>query len=538
LGFAGAWRLLADFALALPKLMPRLGSGPRRTIFRPETFMKRRDFLARTAAVASAGFGLGNFRSDGYRFTNSALAASEGSVEKASLEQKFAEFALSIKYEVLPADVIASAKRVLLDTLGCAFGSVGSEPANIAETTIRKTFGDGSTATVIGYARPATIEGALFVNGVLVRSLDLNDTYIGTEPLHPSEVLPTALALCEENGRSGRDLIEAIVVGYEASTRVNDAISFVERGFHPLCAAAYGIPLIAGKIWGLPKEAIANAVGISGARGFTSFVVNSGAISMMKAMGLAATAADGVFATRLAAQGFTGPSGTLEWLASKMKPVKEGFAVDLEVARYRLPRVAFKRFPIQIELQAVAEAGVLLSAKIRGRTQDIRSITVETYPGIIERVADPAKFRPQTKGTADHSLPVCLAMALLDGDVTVDQFEKDRWRARDVMELVGKTSVRPGASLIAKIPKGRGASIVIAFADGQSLHETVEVPEGDAERPLSRSSLDRKFMNFAIPVVGKSGAERIMSLVNGLEELKDVRELTRALGGTGKQNPG
>jgi 2-methylcitrate dehydratase len=499
--------------------------------------MKRRDFLVRTAAGVSANLLLGNVRSDGYRFFGSALAAGEGDRQKATLEQKFAEFALSIKYEALPADVIAAAKRVLLDTLGCALGSVGSEPANIAETTIRKTFGDGNASTIIGYPRPATVEGALFVNGVLVRSLDLNDTYIGTEPLHPSEVLPTAIALCEENGRNGRDLIEAMVAGYEASMRVNDAISFIERGFHPLCAASYGIPLIAGKIWGLPKEAIANAVGISGARGFTSFVVNSGAISMMKAMGLAATAADGVFATRLAGQGFTGPSGTLEWLASKMKPVKEGFAVDLELARYRLPRVAFKRFPIQIELQAVAEAGASLSAKIGDRAQNIRAITVETYPGIIERVADPAKFKPQTKGTADHSLPVCLAMALLDGDVTVAQFEKDRWRAQDVMALVEKTSVKPGETLIAKLPKGRGASIEIVFADGQSLRETVEVPEGDAERPLSRSSLERKFMNFAVPVVGKAGAERVMSLVDGLEELRDVRELTQALRGSGKQNP-
>lgn len=499
--------------------------------------MERRDFLAQTAAAVSATLLLGSFRTDRYDFVGSALAAGNSDAPKAALEQRFADFALALRYEVLPADVIKSVKRVLLDTLGCAFGSVGSDPANIAETTIRKTFGDGNTATVIGYPRPATIEGALFVNGVLVRSLDLNDTYIGTEPLHPSEVLPTAIALCEENGRTGRDLIEAVVAGYEASMRVNDAISFIERGFHPLCAASYGIPLIAGKIWGLPKEAIANAVGISGARGFTSFVVNSGAISMMKAMGLAATATDGVFATRLAAQGFTGPSGTLDWLASKMKPAKEGFAVDLELAGYRLPRVAFKRFPVQIELQAVAEAGALLSAKINGRAQDIRAITVETYPGIIERVADPAKFRPQTKGTADHSLPVCLAMALLDGDVTVAQFEKDRWRTQDVMALVEKTSVNPGASLMAKLPKGRGASIEIAFADGQTLRETVEVPEGDADRPLSRSSLERKFMNFAVPVVGKAGAERVVSLVDGLEELRDVRELTRALRGSGKQNP-
>ena len=199
--------------------------------------------------------------------------------------------------------------------------------------------------------------------------------------------------------------------------------------------------------------------------------------------------------------------------------------------------MAFKRFPIQIELQAVAEAGVSLSAKIKGRAQNIRAITVETYPGIIERVADPAKFKPQTKGTADHSLPVCLAMALLDGDVTVAQFEKDRWRTPDVMALVEKTSVKPGEALIAKLPKGRGANIEILFSDGQSLRETVEVPEGDSERPLSRSSLERKFMNFAVPIVGKAGAERVMSLVEGLEDLKDVQELTQALKGAGKPNP-
>jgi 2-methylcitrate dehydratase len=116
--------------------------------------MKRRYFLARTAAGVSASLLLANVPSDGYRFVGSALAAGEGDRQIATLEQKFAEFALSIKYEALPADVIAAAKRVLLDTLGCAFGSVGSESANIAETTIRKTFGDGNAATIIGHPLP------------------------------------------------------------------------------------------------------------------------------------------------------------------------------------------------------------------------------------------------------------------------------------------------------------------------------------------------------------------------------------------------
>ena len=91
--------------------------------------------------------------------------------------------------------------------------------------------------------------------------------------------------------------------------------------------------------------------------------------------------------------------------------------------------------------------------------------------------------------------------------------------------------------MIAKLPKGRGASIEIVFADGQSVREIVEVPEGDAERPLSKSSLERKFTNFAVPVVGKAGAERVLSIVDSLEKLKDVRELTQVLRGSGKQNP-
>jgi 2-methylcitrate dehydratase len=265
--------------------------------------------------------------------------------------------------------------------------------------------------------------------------------------------------------------------------------------------------------------------------------VNSGAISMMKAMGLAGTAVDGVFATRLAAQGFTGPSGTLEWLATKMYPQKANLSVDLEQARYRLPRVAFKRFPIQIELQAVTEAGTTLHARIKDQIQEIQAITVETYPGIIARVADPTKFQPETKGTADHSLPVCVAMALLDGDVTVRQFENDRWRAPEVMALVKKTSVRPSEMLMAKLPKGRGATIEITFATGEPARETVEIAEGDAQRPLSTASLERKYMNFAVPVVGSSAAERIVALVENLDNLADVRQLMSEVKGSGKQAP-
>ncbi|MFM9653626.1 hypothetical protein ACKI1S_47130, partial [Streptomyces galilaeus] len=89
--------------------------------------------------------------------------------------------------------------------------------------------------------------------------------------------------------------------------------------------------------------------------------------------------------------------------------------------------------------------------------------------------------------------------------------------------------------LMAKRPKGRGATVEIGLNDGTSLRETVEVAEGDAERPLSQTSLERKFSNFAIPVLGNAGATKVLELVNSLEDLKDVKTLTSALRASGKQ---
>jgi 2-methylcitrate dehydratase len=461
-----------------------------------------------------------------FAVTSFARAAEPAS---STLEEQLAQFALKLRYEDLPPPVVEAAKRVVLDTMACAIAAVGSEAAVIAENTVRADFRGGQNATIIGSPRAATLEGAVFVNGVLVRSLDLNDTYLGTEPLHPSELLPTALAICEDRKLSGRDFITALAAGYEVSARITDAVSFMKRGFHPLCAASYAAPLIAGRLWGMEQKQLANAVGLSAARGYTSFVINSGAISMMKAMGFAGAALDALFATRLAANGFTGPTGTLEWFATRANPAQTAVVVDLDPANYRLPKVAFKRFPIQIELAAVAEAGTKLSSRVRGRSSDVRSITVDTYPGIIQRVADPAKFQPQTRGTADHSLPVCLAMALLDGDVTLAQFEKDRWRAQDVMGLVRKTKVQPSQELVAKLPNGRGASVEIAFADGTALREVVEIPEGDARRPLSAASLQGKFMTAAIPVFGPERSQRVFAQAGALETLADMGELARTL---------
>ena len=461
-------------------------------------------------------------------------AADSASIAEVShatgIEWQLAQFAAGVHYIDLPDDAVQACKRFLVDALGCCFAAVGTEPAAIAGATYRKAFGTGGNATIVGQHRTIATEGAILVNGTLLRQLDLNDVYFGQDPAHPSEIIPAAIACCEEARRSGRDLLEAIAVGYEAEVRLGNAFAWGPRGMIASSAAAYVAPLVAGKAWRLPVDQVVQAMGISGPRQLNALAVNSGEISMMKSVGPGHTVMDAVFATRLAAAGLTGVARSLEWLAANTPPRTAVPGVDLDAGHFQLGKVGLKRFPLQGELQAVAEAGANLHAAVRGRADSITEIRVEAYPATLGRgVAEAEKYHPANRETADHSLPVCLAMALLDGDVTVSQFSAGRWQAAEVLALAQKVRVVAGAALMAQMPQGRGTIVEVHFGGGQVLRETVLVPEGDAVRPMSRQALVRKFRQFAEPVVGAGAAGRIIDAVDGLEKMADVRRLTEML---------
>ena len=186
---------------------------------------------------------------------------------------------------------------------------------------------------------------------------------------------------------------------------------------------------------------------------------------------------------------------------------------------------------LQFELQTIAEAGVNLHARARERIGEIAQIVVETYPITIERTASPSRYDPKTRETADHSLPVCLAMALLDGEVTIAQYEHERWRASEVLGLARKVAVKTGERLAQSAPRGSGAIVKLEFRDGTSLEEMVPIADGDARRPMSPAALEQKFRSLAVPTLGEAGAIRVLGLVERLETLPDLQELTAALRG-------
>lgn len=437
-----------------------------------------------------------------------------------TLAERLAAFATAVRFEDMPNQDIAAIRRLVLDTLGCALGAVGCEPVRLLAPILRPPADAQDVATLIGSGRRVALADAILHNGALVRYLDFMDVYWARDICHPSENIPVALAAAQAGGHSGRALIEAIAVAYEAQVRLADAFSLESIGLHHASAAGFVAPLVLGKLWGLDTRALAHAVALGGFRHLTAAALVRGRLSMAKAVGYALPSSECVASTRLAAAGFTGPLGVLDDLGVQDLALSAGTGC----AR----RVSLKRFPVQYTLQSPVEAALRLRERLGGRADDIESITIETHADVSRRTADSAKFAPVNRETADHSLPCCVAMALADGELTAAQFQSGRWQAPEVQALMAKMRCEPSTAE-ERFSGGRPARLSAWLPDGTRHTILVEVPLGDAARPMDDAQLHGKFLAQAGPVIGIDQAEYAADLVMTLERVHDVESLCALL---------
>jgi 2-methylcitrate dehydratase len=143
---------------------------------------------------------------------------------------------------------------------------------------------------------------------------------------------------------------------------------------------------------------------------------------------------------------------------------------------------------------------------------------------------DPEKWRPQTRETADHSLPYCTAVALADGQVTLAQFDPKRFTDPALLELVAKVKVHRDKALSARYPRGIPNRITITQKDGRQLVREVEFPRGHSENPMTDAEVETKFRTLVEPRYGKRTAARILATCWDLEKLKHATDLVQLLG--------
>ena len=245
-----------------------------------------------------------------------------------TVARDLAKYALGLTFDELPKEVVHEAKRAVLDALGCAIGAYLGEACKIIRN-LSLELGGPKESTIIGSGLRTSCFNAILANGVMVRYLDFNDTYlipVGTHVSggHPSEIIPGALALGEREHSKGRDVINAIVIGYELSAKFIDfecaipptavTTGIAGRGWNPDTRGIFVMPVVAGKLLGLSEEEMEHAIGISGCHNMILGIVDTHGeeYSMTKSLRFPLTAYSGVMAALMAKKGFTGPTRVIE----------------------------------------------------------------------------------------------------------------------------------------------------------------------------------------------------------------------------------
>ena len=451
-------------------------------------------------------------------------------MDKKNIAHKLAEYACSLKYTDLAEDVVHEVKRRVIDSIGCAIGAFHSEPANIARKMAQSIKGN---ATILGTNLKTAPDLAAFANGVAIRYLDYNDTYLSKEPAHPSDNISACLAVAEAENKSGKDLITAIVLAYEIQCRLCDAASLRARGWDHVTYGAFSATLAAAKLMDLSIKKTVNALGLAGIANIAMRQTRVGELSMWKGCAFANTARNAVFAAMLARLGMTGPAHIFEGEKGFMKLVSGPFKLEGFGGKKRLFKILdtyIKFYPAEYHSQSAIEAVLELRKEIVGQglslEKDIKSIRIKTFDAAYKIIGSGTeKWNPKTRETADHSLPYCVAVALMDGDVSLKQFSERRLRDKKLHNLIQKVRVLKDKDLDRQYPEAMPNLIEIIAKGGRQFSKKIAYPKGHAKNLMTDQEVEAKFLSLVEGLVSVKDVDRILSAVWGLEKVRNIKEL-------------
>ncbi|HEX4125106.1 MAG TPA: MmgE/PrpD family protein [Tepidisphaeraceae bacterium] len=459
------------------------------------------------------------------------------------LADTLAAHAAALRFEDLPPAVVHEAKRRVLDSIGCALGAWSDEPCVIA----RRVASDLSAkkgATLWGTDHAAPPDWAAFANGILVRYLDYNDTYLSKEPAHPSDNIPAAIAAAQAAGASGRELIAAIVLAYEVQCRLCDAASLRAIGWDHVTYGAFSTAAAAAKLMKLDAAKIAEALGIAGVASAALRQSRVGKLSHWKGAAFANAARHGVFAAMLAAAGMTGPSPIFEGEKGFEKLVSgplqlHGLLVgEKEQRGLMILRTSIKCWPVEYHAQSAVQAALEVRAEALRHaaaqppdsspdsSPPIQSVLIESHDASVDIIGTGAeKWRPATRETADHSLPYIVAAALMDGQITAESFSPQRFTDPKLLAFLPRVQVQRNVELSARYPGSVGNIVTATLANGREISKRVDDPLGHARNPMTDAQVADKFHRQADPLLGRAAAEAVADWVNQLESQSKIDEL-------------
>lgn len=446
----------------------------------------------------------------------------------AGLGERLADYAAALRFDALSKDVVHEAKKRVIDTFACTLGAYESRPAKDLRS-IAPVVKNKPMARILGSPAPTTPDFAAFVNGFMARYLDYNDTYLSKEPAHPSDNIMAALACAESSGASGADLITAIVAAYEVQCRLCDAASLRSKGWDHVTYGAFSVTVAASMLLGLSRDETLNAIGIAGVTSPALRQTRAGELSTWKGCAFANSARNAVFSSILAKNGITGPNAVFEGEFGFFKLVSGEFDMHpFGVAggdRFKILDSYIKYYPAEYHAQSAIGAAVELSAEIEA-VSEIESIRVSTFGAGYEIIGSGReRWRPRTRETADHSLPYCVAAALMDGNITTDSFSEDRLDDEKLLSLIDKIEVVKDPDLDRMYPEAMPDRVEVRLKNGTALSREIIYPKGHPKNPLTDLEVEEKFRRLGGWYFEGNGIDRVLNFLWSLEKIKDAGEV-------------
>jgi 2-methylcitrate dehydratase len=378
-----------------------------------------------------------------------------------------ADWAANLTYEDLSPEAIQCAKLYLYDSFGCALGGSRQHDVKMFLDHARQ-MGGADLCTVFGSGFRTDPVTAAMLNALCIRAMDYNDIYWKADPAHPSDIIPAALSICELNGLSGRDLILGTCIGHEIEMRLAEFgdPGVREYGWHHATITCIASPIVAGRMLGLSAEMIQQAIGISASPSMCLGAVTAGKLTNMKNTVDPMATRSGVEAAMLAARGYSGPEHVIdgkEGLVHCFEKFGGSFHLNMLTddlptcpkCHWKILDCGMKSFPIEALSHAPLTAMMKIVKAHDLDPDQIDEIKVEVIARAADILGDPAKYRPTSKETADHSLPYSLAVGLVDGMVTPLQFKQERIDDAGLIPVMDKIKVVPNDEFEALFKKNR-----------------------------------------------------------------------------------
>ena len=457
------------------------------------------------------------------------------------ITHRLSEFVADLSYDALPGEVPERTKLLVLDLVGIAVRAryEAESTPSLFRAVERLGLGRGA-ATVIGEAAGFAPPAAALLNGALAHSLDFDDTHASGSIHASAPIVPAALAAAEMTGAGGREVITAIVAGYEVQIRLSQALvpkAHYERGYHPTATCgAFGAAAAVASVFGLSGPQVADAFGIclSQAAGSLQFVAN-GAWTKRFQVGYAAL--NGLVAASLAREGFKGAAEAIEGKAGFLRSYAPNPIIEKAVEGlgevYETLAIALKPYPCCRYAHAAMDALIGLRAANDIEPDEIESVEIGLPRTGWNIIGDPLEDKRRPKNVVDgqFSMPFVAAVVLREGGMDWDDYAR-HIDDPETLALCQRVTCVVDPKVEAEFPARLSGSVRVSTRRG-TLDAFVAVPKGEPETFPTADEVRAKFASLARPCLSAERIDALAQALMSLDEASDIGALLSLTRGAG-----